>query len=445
MFEQLSKRFVEIAKNLRGLGKITEKNVEDTLRSVRRTLLEADVNYKVVKNFTESVKEKALGEKVTRSITPGQQLVKIIHDELVDLMGGTSIKEPELTLRNPSVVLIVGLQGSGKTTFSAKYAKRLKDSGKTPVLVAADVQRPAAIEQLKQLASKIGVAVYSQKDDSPIKLSKDAVKLAKRNNQDVVIIDTAGRLQIDDQMMDELKQIKDNVNPELILFVADGMSGQDAVNAASEFANQVDYTGVVLTKMDGDARGGAALSILAATGKPIYYASVGESLDSLELFHPDRMAGRILGMGDVVTLVEKAQNVIDEESAKKIEEKIFKQTFSLEDFLEQLGSIKKMGPIEDIIGMIPGIGGKLKGINLDDSALTKTEAIIQSMTPEERNNPGILDGSRRKRISMGSGTSVNEVNKVLNQFSQMKKMMKMFGSAKMHKGMGIPGPTMFTG
>ncbi|MCH8927124.1 MAG: signal recognition particle protein [Candidatus Marinimicrobia bacterium] len=445
MFEQLTNRFTEIVKNLRGLGKITEKNVEDTLRSVRRTLLEADVNYKVVKNFIESVKEKALGEKVVKSITPGQQLVKIIHDELVGLMGGSSVGEPELSLRNPSVVMIVGLQGSGKTTFCAKYAKRLKKSGKTPLLVAADVQRPAAIEQLKQLASQVGVEVHSQKDDSPIKLSMDAVNYAKENGQDVVIIDTAGRLQIDNQMMDELKQIKERVNPELILFVADGMSGQDAVNAASEFADQVDYNGVVLTKMDGDARGGAALSILAATGKPIYYAGIGESLDALELFHPDRMTGRILGMGDVVTLVEKAQSVIDEESAKKIEEKLLKQTFTLEDFLEQLGSIKKMGPLEDIIGMIPGMGSKLKGINLNDNALTKTEAIIQSMTPEERNNPGILDGSRRKRISTGSGTSVNEVNKVLNQFSQMKKMMKMFGSGKMRKGISIPGPTMFTG
>ena len=445
MFEQLTNRFTEIVKNLRGLGKITEKNVEDTLRSVRRTLLEADVNYKVVKNFIESVKEKALGEKVVKSITPGQQLVKIIHDELVGLMGGSSVGEPELSLRNPSVVMIVGWQGAGKTTFCAKYAKRLKKSGKTPLLVAADVQRPAAIEQLKQLASQVGVEVHSQKDDSPIKLSMDAVNYAKENGQDVVIIDTAGRLQIDNQMMDELKQIKERVNPELILFVADGMSGQDAVNAASEFADQVDYNGVVLTKMDGDARGGAALSILAATGKPIYYAGIGESLDALELFHPDRMTGRILGMGDVVTLVEKAQSVIDEESAKKIEEKLLKQTFTLEDFLEQLGSIKKMGPLEDIIGMIPGMGSKLKGINLNDNALTKTEAIIQSMTPEERNNPGILDGSRRKRISTGSGTSVNEVNKVLNQFSQMKKMMKMFGSGKMRKGISIPGPTMFTG
>ena len=445
MFEQLSTRFVEIARNLRGLGKISGKNVEDTLRSVRRTLLEADVNYKVVKNFIKSVKEEALGEKVLRSITPGQQLVKIIHDELVNLMGGFSVKEPELSGKKLSVVMVVGLQGSGKTTFSAKYAKRLKKTGKTPLLVAADVQRPAAVEQLIQLASQIGVEVYAVKDDSPIKLSTDAVNLAKKNNQDVVIIDTAGRLQIDVQMMDELKQIKEKINPELILFVADGMSGQDAVNAASEFADQVDYHGVVLTKLDGDARGGAALSILAATGKPIYYASIGESLDALEIFHPDRMAGRILGMGDVVTLVEKAQSVVDDESAKKIEEKLLKQTFTLEDFLDQLGSIKKMGRLEDIIGMIPGMGNKLKGINLDDRALTKTEAIIQSMTPEERNNPGILNGSRRKRISSGSGTSVNEVNNVLNQFSQMKKMMKMFGSGKMRKGTGIPGPTMFTG
>ena len=305
MFEQLSERFAEITKNLRGMGKITEKNVSETLRSVRRTLLEADVNYKIAKEFTESIKLKAMGDKVLKSISPGQQFVKIIHSELVELMGGASVKEPELNGKIPHIVMVVGLQGSGKTTFVAKYANRLMKSGRKPLLVAADVYRPAAVEQLRQLAKQIGAELFSKKGDSPLKLSKDAVKQALKDNLDVVIIDTAGRLQIDSSMMEELRQIKDSVKPELILFVADGMSGQDAVNAASEFAAQVDFDGVVLTKLDGDARGGAALSIRAATNKPIVYASMGESIDTLELFHPDRMAGRILGMGDVVTLVER--------------------------------------------------------------------------------------------------------------------------------------------
>ncbi len=444
MFEQLTDRFAEITKNLRGMGKITEKNVSDTLRSVRRTLLEADVNYKVAKEFTESIKSKAMGDKVLRSVTPGQQIVKIIHDELVELMGGTSVKEPELKGRTPHTIMVVGLQGSGKTTFVAKYGKRLMNSGRKPLLVAADVYRPAAIEQLIQLGKQSGIDVYSKKGDSPLKLSKDAIKQAERNGQDVVIIDTAGRLQIDSMMMAELRQIKERINPGVILFVADGMSGQDAVNAAAEFADQVDYDGVVLTKLDGDARGGAALSIRSATGKPIIYASMGESIDSLELFHPDRMAGRILGMGDMVTLVEKAQSAVDMETAKEMEEKIKKHSFTLEDFLEQLNSIKKMGPMQDILGMIPGIGNKMKNVQVDDSALARTEAIILSMTPHERNKPSAIDGSRRKRISKGSGTSLNEVNKVLKQFSQMQKMMKLVGSGKIPRGMDIPGHTMFS-
>ena len=444
MFEQLSERFAEITKNLRGMGKITEKNVSETLRSVRRTLLEADVNYKIAKEFTESIKLKAMGDKVLKSISPGQQFVKIIHSELVELMGGASVKEPELKGKIPHIVMVVGLQGSGKTTFVAKYANRLMKSGRKPLLVAADVYRPAAVEQLSQLAKQIGAELFSKKGDSPLKLSKDAVKQALKDNLDVVIIDTAGRLQIDSSMMEELRQIKDSVKPELILFVADSMSGQDAVNAASEFAAQVDFDGVVLTKLDGDARGGAALSIRAATKKPIVYASMGESIDTLELFHPDRMAGRILGMGDVVTLVEKAQSVVDEESAKKMEEKLLKQTFTLEDFLEQLIAIKKMGPMQDILSMIPGIGNKMKDVQVDDRALARTEAIILSMTPSERNKPGLIDGSRRKRISKGSGTSLNEVNKVLKQLNQMQKMMKMVGSGKMPRGMSIPGQAMFS-
>ena len=444
MFEQLSGRFAEITKNLRGLGKITDKNISDTVRSVRRTLLEADVNYKVAKKFTESIKSKAMGDKVLRSVSPGQQIVKIIYDELVELMGGASVKEPELKGKKPHIVMVVGLQGSGKTTFVAKYANRLMKSGRKPLLVAADVYRPAAVEQLSQLAKQIGAELFSNKGDSPLKLSKDAVKQAVRDNRDVVIIDTAGRLQIDSAMMGELRQIKESLKPELILFVADGMSGQDAVNAASEFAAQIDFDGVVLTKLDGDARGGAALSICAATNKPIVYASMGESIDTLELFHPDRMAGRILGMGDVVTLVEKAQSVVNDETALKMKEKFRKQTFTLEDFLEQLNSIKKMGPMQDLLGMIPGMGNKMKDIQLDDRALTRTEAIILSMTPSERIKPGVIDGSRRKRISKGSGTSLNEVNKVLKQFNQMQKMMKMVGAGKIPQGMGFPGQAMFT-
>jgi len=444
MFEQLSNRFAAITKNLRGMGKITEKNVSDTLRSVRRTLLEADVNYKIAKEFTESIKLKAMGDKVLRSVSPGQQLVKIIHDELVELMGGASVKEPELKGKTPHIVMVVGLQGSGKTTFVAKYAKRLMKAGRKPLLVAADVYRPAAVEQLNQLGKQVGAEVFSNKSDSPLKLSIDAVKQAEKDKRDVVIIDTAGRLQIDSSMMEELRQIKDRVKPGLILFVADGMSGQDAVNAASEFAAQVDFDGVVLTKLDGDARGGAALSIRAVTNKPIVFASMGESIDTLELFHPDRIAGRILGMGDVVTLVEKAQSVVDEETADKIEEKIRKQTFTLEDFLEQLNGIKKMGPMQDLLGLIPGIGNKMKDVQFDEKALARTEAIILSMTPSERNKPGLIDGGRRKRISKGSGTSLNEVNKVLKQFNQMQKMMKMVGSGKIPRGMGIPGQSTFT-
>ena len=444
MFEQLNTRFAEISRKLRGLGKISEKNVEETLRSVRRSLLEADVHYKIAKEFTETIKSKALGENVLKSISPGQQFVKIIYDELINLMGGTDIKEPVFEGNPPHVALIIGLQGSGKTTFAVKYANRLKQSGKNPLLVAADVQRPAAVEQLSQLAEQIQIDVYKNEDQSPVKLSRDAVKEAKKNGNDVVIIDTAGRLQIDEEMMQELKLIKNEVQPGLTLFVADGMSGQDAVNAASEFADKVGYDGVVLTKLDGDARGGAALSIRAATGKPIVYAATGESLDALELFHPDRMAGRILGMGDVVTLVEKAQAVVGEESAKKLKEQLKSQTFTLEDFLDQLRSIKKMGPIGDIVGMIPGIGNKAKDLVVDEGALSKTEAIILSMTADERIRPGIIDGSRRKRISKGSGTTLNDVNKVLKQFTQMKKMMKLFGSGKLLKNMGIPGPGVFT-
>jgi len=385
-----------------------------------------------------------LGSKVTKSVTPGQQIIKIINDELVDLMGGRSVKEPELTGKTPHTVMVVGLQGSGKTTFVAKYAKRLIKSGRKPLLVAADVYRPAAVEQLIQLGKQTGIEVYSKKGDSPLNLSKGAIKQAAKNGQDVVIIDTAGRLQIDSSMMEELTQIKDSIKPNLILFVADGMSGQDAVNAASEFADQVDFDGVVLTKLDGDARGGAALSIRAATGKPIIYASMGESVDTLELFHPDRMAGRILGMGDMVTLVEKAQSAVDIDTAMKMEEKIKKQAFTFEDFLEQLNGIKKMGPMQDILGMIPGIGNKMKNLQIDDNALARTEAIILSMTPQERVKPTMIDGSRRKRISKGSGTSLNDVNKVLKQFNQMQKMMKMVGSGKMPQGMGIPGQSMFS-
>ncbi|MFQ5677696.1 MAG: signal recognition particle protein [bacterium] len=436
MFEDLSGKLEGVLKTLRGHGKLSEKNISDTMREVRRVLLEADVNYKVAKDFIEKVKEKALGHEVAKSITPAQQVIKILHDELTSLMG---VSDAALTTAStpPTVVMLVGLQGSGKTSLAGKLATYLKNKGKNPLLIAADLQRPAAIDQLETVGEQAGVAVLAERGSTPLEVCKHGVKRAQNGAHDFVIFDTAGRLHVDDELMNELATIKTETTPDEILFVADGMTGQDAVNTASEFLRRLDFTGIVLTKLDGDSRGGAALSIRMVTGRPIKFISVGEKLTALEKFHPDRMASRILGMGDVVSLVERAQQSVDEEKARKLEKKLRRQEFTLEDFYDQLQQIKSMGPLEELIQMIPGLGGKaLKGISVDDGALVRIEAIINSMTPEERRRPAIIDGSRRKRVARGSGTNVQEVNKLLKQFQMMQKMMKRVGKLGM-KGMPI--------
>ncbi len=432
MFENLTDRLERSFKILKGEGKITEINVAETVKEIRKALIEADVNYKVAKTFTDEVKRKALGMNVLNAIKPGQLMVKVVHDELVTLMGGQAT---EITLSgNPTVILIAGLQGSGKTTFSAKLANHLKHKkGKSPLLVAGDVYRPAAIEQLKVLGQQINVPVFTiPGSNNPIDIAKEAVKQAKNNNQNVVIIDTAGRLAIDEEMMKEVEAIKKAVSPNEILFVVDSMTGQDAVNTAKEFNDRLNFDGVVLTKLDGDTRGGAALSIRAVVDKPIKFVSTGEKLDALDIFHPDRMADRILGMGDIVSLVEKAQEQYDAEQAKILHKKILKDQFNFNDFLEQINQIKKMGNLKDLAGMIPGVGKALKDIDIDDNAFKSIEAIIKSMTPEERENPSLMNGSRRKRIAEGSGTSIAEVNRLLKQFEDMRKLMKMVsgGGAK---------------
>ena len=434
MLEDLTSRLESTFKKLRGYGKLNEKNIADSLREIRRALLEADVNYQVVKDFIAAVQEKAIGEEVLRSVTPGQMVVKIVHDELVRLLGGTTMQMRTAGIP-PTIIMITGLQGSGKTTFSAKLANFLMKRGRKPMLVAADVYRPAAIEQLKVLGRSLNVPVYEEGLGDPVKIAFNAVNEARKQFRDTIILDTAGRLHIDQAMMDELVRVKNRVRPHEILFVADGMTGQDAVNTAKEFAGKLDFDGVVLTKMDGDARGGAALSIRAVTGKPIKFLSVGEKLDEVEQFHPDRLASRILGMGDVVTLVEKAQATIDQEKARKLEQKLRKAEFDLEDFLDQLQQIKKMGSLESLLKMIPGVGKQLRNAKVDERGLIRTEAIINSMTREERRNPRILNGSRRKRIAMGSGTRVQDVNQLMNQFQQMKKMMKQM-KGKSFRGMG---------
>ena len=424
MFQDLTEKFEGVFKKLRGHGKLTEKNVADTMREIRRVLLEADVNFKVAKDFIARVQEKALGHEVLKSVTPGQQVIKILQEELTHLMGSTEagIKEASIP---PTVIMLVGLQGSGKTTLAGKLAKYFKGRGLSPLLVAADLQRPAAVEQLKVVAGQVGVSVLADLDSTPLKICKEAIVQARKSMNDLVILDTAGRLHVDDALMQELTQIKDATEPQEIFFVADGMTGQDAVNTAQEFVQRLDFTGIVLTKLDGDARGGAALSIRAVTGKPIKFISVGEKFDALEKFHPDRMASRILGLGDIVTLVERAQQAVDEEKASGLEKKLRRQEFTLEDFYDQLQQIKNMGPLEDLIKMMPGMGGKaMKGLQIDDRALVYIEAIINSMTLEERHRPNIINGSRRKRIAAGSGTSVQEVNKLLNQFQMMQKMVK---------------------
>ena len=436
MFENLSERLERSFKILKGQGKITELNVAQTLKEVRRSLLDADVNYKIAKDFTNRVKEKALGMNVLTAVKPGQMMVKIVHDELAELMGGKNV---EVDIKgNPAIILMSGLQGSGKTTFSGKFANLLKNKkGKKPLLVACDVYRPAAIEQLKVLGEQIQVPVYSDETTKdPVRIALDAIKQAKAKGYDVVIVDTAGRLAIDEQMMNEIAAIKEAIHPNETLFVVDAMTGQDAVNTAREFNERLDFNGVILTKLDGDTRGGAALSIRTVVNKPIKYVGTGEKLEALDAFHPERMADRILGMGDIVSLVEKAQEQFDAEEAKKLQKKISRNQFNFNDFLSQIQQIKKMGNIKDLASMIPGVGKALKDIDIDDDAFKGVEAIIYSMTAAEREDPALINGSRRKRIAEGSGTTVQDVNRLLKQFEESKKMMKMLsGGGKLMRKM----------
>ena len=436
MFENLSERLERSFKILKGQGKITELNVAETLKEVRRSLLDADVNYKIAKDFTNRVKEKALGMNVLTAVKPGQMMVKIVHDELAELMGGKNV---EVDIKgNPAIILMSGLQGSGKTTFSGKFANLLKNKkGKKPLRVACDVYRPAAIEQLKVLGEQIQVPVYSDETTKdPVRIALDAIKQAKAKGYDVVIVDTAGRLAIDEQMMNEIAAIKEAIHPNETLFVVDAMTGQDAVNTAREFNERLDFNGVILTKLDGDTRGGAPLSIRTVVNKPIKYVGTGEKLEALDAFHPERMADRILGMGDIVSLVEKAQEQFDAEEAKKLQKKISRNQFNFNDFLSQIQQIKKMGNIKDLASMIPGVGKALKDIDIDDDAFKGVEAIIYSMTAAEREDPALINGSRRKRIAEGSGTTVQDVNRLLKQFEESKKMMKMLsGGGKLMRKM----------
>ena len=430
MFENLSDRLEQSFKMLKGQGRITEINVAETLKDVRRALLDADVNFKIAKQFTDEVKEEALGQKIMTAVKPSEMMVKIVHDHLATLMGGENV--PINLKGNPTVILIAGLQGSGKTTFSGKLAKLLKSKqGKNPLLVAGDVYRPAAIEQLKVVGEQVTVPVYTEDGNmNPVKIAKAAVKEAKQKGYDTVIVDTAGRLAIDEEMMKEIAAVKDAITPHEILFVVDSMTGQDAVNTAREFNDRLDFDGVVLTKLDGDTRGGAALSIRSVVNKPIKYVGTGEKMDALDAFHPSRMADRILGMGDIVSLVEKAQEQFDQDEARKLQKKIAKNQFDFTDFMSQIQQIKKMGNIKDLASMIPGMGKAMKNLDMDDDAFKGIEAIINSMTPDERANPTLLNGSRRKRIADGSGTTVPEVNRLVKQFDETRKMMKMMTSGK---------------
>ena len=437
MFENLSERLERSFKILKGEGKITEVNVAETLKDVRKALLDADVNYKVAKTFTDTVKEKALGQNVLTAVRPSQLMVKIVHDELTALMGGDAV---ELELKGrPSVILMSGLQGSGKTTMSGKLALMLKSKKhRRPLLTACDVYRPAAIDQLTVLGEQIDVPVYKEEGNkNPIEIAQNAIREAKAKNYDVVIVDTAGRLAVDEQMMQEIAAIKEAVTPDQILFVVDAMTGQDAVNTAKEFNDRLDFNGVVLTKLDGDTRGGAALSIRTVVSKPIMFVGTGEKLEALDVFHPSRMADRILGMGDIVSLVEKAQEQFDEEEAKKLTKKLARNQFDFNDFLTQIAQIKKMGNIKDLMGMIPGVGKQIKDLDIDDNAFKSVEAIIYSMTPYERSHPDAINGSRRQRIAKGSGTNIQEVNRLLKQFEQTRKMMKNVANMPMGK-MGMP-------
>lgn len=425
MFENLSERLERSFKILKGEGIISEINVSETLKDVRRALLDADVNFKIAKQFTDTVKQKALGQNVLKAVKPSEMMIKIVHDELTLLMGG---ERSDINIRtNPSVVLIAGLQGSGKTTFSAKLAKHLKSKrGKKPLLVAGDVYRPAAIEQLRVLGSQIEVPVYTEEESgNPVEIARNAVREAKKSGYDLVIIDTAGRLAIDEEMMKEISAVKNAVNPHETLFVVDSMTGQDAVNTALEFNERIDYDGVVLTKLDGDTRGGAALSIRSVVNKPVKFVSMGEKMEALDVFYPGRMADRILGMGDIVSLVEKAQEQYDEAEARKLQKKIARDQFDFNDFISQIHQIKKMGNMKDLMSMIPGVGKAIRNLDIDDNAFKSIEAIISSMTPAERSDPLLLNGSRRKRIAAGSGTTVTEVNRLLKQFDETKKIMKM--------------------
>ena len=430
MFENLSEKLERSFKLLKGQGKITEINIAETLKDIRKALLDADVNYKIAKSFTDTVKEKALGMNVLTAVKPGQMMVKLVHDELALLMGG---KFTDINIKgNPAIILMSGLQGSGKTTFSGKLANMLKHKkGRHPLLVAGDVYRPAAIEQLRVVGGQIGVPVYTEEGNmNPVQIARNAIRHAKSGGHDVVIIDTAGRLAIDEQMMKEIAAIKAEVQPQEILFVVDAMTGQDAVNTAREFNERLDFDGVVLTKLDGDTRGGAALSIRSVVDKPIKFVGTGEKMEAIEVFHPDRMADRILGMGDIVSLVEKAQEQFDAEEAKRLQQKLAKDQFNFNDFLKQIQQIKKMGNLKDVASLIPGMGKALKNIDFDDDAFKHIEAIIYSMTPDERENPSLLNGSRRKRIADGSGTNIQEVNRLLKQFSETSKMMKMVAQGK---------------
>lgn len=435
MFENLTDKFERAFKVLKGQGQITEINVAETLKEVRRALLDADVNFKTAKDFTTRVKDKALGRDVLNAISPGQLMVKICHEELIELMGGN---EQEINFQgNPGIILMSGLQGSGKTTFSGKLANYLKTKkGKKPLLVACDVYRPAAIDQLHVLGDQLGVEVYSNKEEkNPVKIATDAIAYAKSNSFNVVIVDTAGRLAVDEQMMNEIEQVKQALNPTETLFVVDSMTGQDAVNTAKAFNDKINFDGVVLTKLDGDTRGGAALSIKAIVDKPIKFVGTGEKMDAIDVFYPSRMADRILGMGDVISLVERAQEQFSEEEARKLQRKIQKDQFDLNDFLGQLQQIKKMGNVKDLLGMVPGMGKALKDVDIEDDAFKHIEAIILSMTPKERSNPAIINGQRKTRIAKGCGLNIQEVNKLLKQFEDTRKMMKMMSNPKNMMGM----------
>lgn len=432
-FESLSEKLGEVFKKLKGRGKVSEADVKEAMRMVKLALLEADVNFKVVKDFVAKATQKAVGSAVLESLTPAQQVIKIVNEELVALMGGEAHK-PKIASNPPTVYMLMGLQGAGKTTTCAKTAKYFKKQGKNPLLVACDIYRPAAIKQLQVVGQQVDVPVFALEGKKPVEISLKALEYAKQKGHDMVIIDTAGRLHVDEELMQELEDIKQAVHPTEIYLTLDSMTGQDAVNVAKVFEERIGIDGAILTKLDGDTRGGAALSVLAVTGKPIVFCGMGEKLDDLELFYPDRMASRILGMGDILTLIDKAQEAFDEKQAKALEKKIKEQTFDLNDFLDQIGQMKNMGPLDQMLGMLPGVNQKaLKGLKVDDRQILRTEAIIRSMTKRERERPDTIDYSRRKRIAAGSGTTVSQVNALLKQFDQMQKMMKQFSNPKQMK------------